>query len=163
MIKLVSGAAFAVIALAALPASASDLHVANSAASVVRISVANKSPDQLTREIEAAARTVCAGPSASDGCYVDAVRDANRQVQDITGKSRQPAARIEVARNDPSTVRISLKGKSAAQINQEIDAAANTVCKGAVGSEFRDCVTTASQDAKRRLAEANKVGALAMN
>ena len=163
LIKLFSGAAFAVIVLSALPASASDLHVANSATSVVRISVANKSPDQLTREIEAAARTVCGGPSASDSCYVDALRDANRQVQDITGKSRQPAARIEVARNDPSTVRISLKGKSIAQINQEIDAAATLVCKGAVGADFRDCVRAASQDAKQRLAEAGKIGALASN
>ena len=163
MIKLISGAAFAVIALAALPASASDLHVANSTASVVRISVANKSSDQLTQEIAAAARSVCTGPSASDGCYADAVRDANQQVQDIAGKTRQPTAKIEVARNDPSTVRISLKGKSTAQINQEIDAAANTVCKGALGAEFRDCVAAASQDAKHRLAEANKVGALAMN
>jgi hypothetical protein len=163
LIKLVSGAAFAVIALAALPASASDLHVANSAASVVRIALANKSSDQVSREIDDAARTVCKGPSASEGCYMDAVRDANRQVQEITGRSRPPAAKIEVARNDPSTVRISLKGKSVAQINQEIDTAANAVCKGALGADFRDCVTTASQDAKRRLAEAGKTRTLAMN
>jgi hypothetical protein len=154
---------FAVVALTALPASASDLHAAPSAASVVHISVANKSADQLTREIDAAARTVCGASSVSDYCYWDAIRDAKRQVSDIMGKSRQPAAKVEMARNDPSTVRISLKGKSVDQINQEIDAAANTVCKGAVGSEFRDCVATASHDAKHRLAEINKVGALAMN
>ena len=163
MIKFVSGAAFAAFALAALPADASDLHVANSAASVVRISVANKSADQLGREIDAAARTVCVGPSASETCYTDAIVDANRQVRDIVGKSRQPAAKIEVARNDPSTVRISLKGKSMVQINQEIDAAAVAVCKGAVGAEYRDCVASASHDAKQRLAEAGQVGALAMN
>ena len=162
MIKLISVAAFAVTALAALPASASDLHVANSATSVVRISLVNKSAAQITQEIKAAAHTVCTGLNASDTCYVDAVSDANRQVQEITGRSRQPAAKIEVARNDPSTVRISVKGKSFAQINQEIDAAANTVCKGA-GMDFSDCVTASAQDAKHRLAEANKVGALAMN
>jgi hypothetical protein len=163
LIKLISVAAFAVTALVALPASASDLHVAKSTASVVRIALANKSPTQISQEINAAARTVCTGLNASETCFADAVSDANRQVQDITGRSHQPAAKIEVARNDPSTVRISVKGKSFAQLNQEIDAAANTVCKGAMGADFHDCVTAASQDAKRRLAEANKVGALAMN
>jgi hypothetical protein len=163
LIKFISVAAFAVTALAALPATAADLHVATSAASVVRISLTNKSPAQITLEINAAARTVCTGLNASETCFADAVSDANRQVQDITGKSRQPAAKIEVARNDPSTVRISVKGKSFAQLNQEIDAAANTVCKGSMGVDFRECVASASQDAKRRLAEANKVGALAMN
>lgn len=157
MIKFVSVAAFAVCAIAALPASAADLHVANSTASVIRITLNNKSPGQLGKEIEAAANLVCADANASSSCVQETIFDANRQVKELT-KGAQ--AKIEVARDDPTSVRISLVGKSAAQVSKEIETAAASVCKSASGAEYRECVSDAIQDAKGRLAQAGK---LAMN
>ena len=158
MIKFVSVAAFAVCAIAALPASAADLHVANSTASVIRITLTNKSPGQLSKEIEAAANLVCADANASSGCVEEALLDANRQVKELT-KGAQGAAKIEVARDDPTSVRISLVGKSAAQVSKEIETAAAAVCKNETGAEYSECVTEAVQDAKSRLVGAK----LAMN
>lgn len=158
MKKFVGAAAFTLCALLAVPAGAADLHVANSTASVVRITLTNKAPEQLNKEIDAAAHLVCADVNASSDCFSEVVRDANRQVMELTGKGR--AAKIEVARNDPTSVRISLKGKTVAQVSQEIDAAAANVCKGQAAFDYRECVAAAIQDAKGRLAEAKKVGAV---
>jgi len=154
-----SAAAFAAVALVALPAAAADLHVANNSASVVRIAVAGKSHDQLRQEIDAAASKVCGADTA---CVTDSKFDAERQLREIDAKSHQ-GNRIEVARNDPNTVRISLKGKTRAQIEQEIDAAAAKVCKTLSIGEQRECASQAAGDAKRRLAEAGGIGALALN
>lgn len=161
MIKFVSVATFAVCAIAALPASAADLHVANSVASVVRIPLANKSPQQLNKEIQAAAELVCADANASSSCVEDTLQDASRQLKELT-KGQPGFSKIEVARNDPTSVSISLAGKSLAQVDQEIDAAAAKVCKSTAGIEYRECVAGAAQDAKNRLAEARR-GRLAMN
>jgi len=158
LIKFVSAAAFAVCAIAAMPASAADLHVANSTASVIRITLTNKSPGQLSKEIEAAADLVCADANASSGCVEEALLDANRQVRELT-KGPKGAAKIEVARDDSTSVRISLVGKSAAQVSQEIETAAAHVCKNEVGADYRECVADSVQDAKGRLAGAK----LAMN
>ena len=152
--------AFAACALMALPAVAADLHVAHSASSVVRIQVAGKTHDQVRQEIAAAAVKVCGDAGAN--CVDDARYDGERQLRELDARAH-PVNRIEVARNDPNTVRISLKGKTRAQIEQEIDAAAVKVCKGASIAEERECKTQASADAKRRLAEAGAVGALAFN
>ena len=162
MFKFVTFAAFAVCAVAAMPANAADLHVANSTASVVRIALANKTPQQLDKEIRAAADLVCADANASATCVDDALADAKRQIKEAT-KVRQPAPKIEVARNDPTSVTILLAGKSLAQVNQEIDAAAQAVCKGVTTSEYHECVVGAAQDAKHRLAEAPRDRKLAMN
>ncbi|MGZ3369275.1 MAG: hypothetical protein ACXWK1_10165 [Caulobacteraceae bacterium] len=104
MIKFVSVVTFAVCAVAA-PAMAADLHVANSAASIVRITLANKAPEQLSREIQAAADLVCADANASVSCVSDTVADANRQVRELT-KGRPGFTKIEVARNDPTSISI---------------------------------------------------------
>jgi hypothetical protein len=147
-------------ALVALPASAADLHVANSTALVVRITLTNKAADQLSKEIDAAARLVCADAAAGADCVAEVRDDANRQVRELTARIHPSApGKIEVARNDPTSVRILLQGKSVAQVSQEIEAAAATVCKGSAGADFRDCVADAIRDAKGRLAEAQKVGA----
>ncbi len=162
MIKFVSVATFAVCAIAAAPAMAADLHVANSAASVVRITLANKAPELLSREIQAAAQLVCTDANASVNCVQDTIADANRQVRELTN-GRAGFTKIEVARNDPTSISIALAGKSIAQVNQEIDAAATTVCKTEVGADFRECVAGAAADAKHRLSETRRSGKLASN
>ena len=155
--KFIVAAAFTVGALVAMPAGAADLHVVNSSASVVRIILTNKSPDQLNKEIEAAANLVCADVNAGNDCVSEVIFDAKKQVTALTGKT---LGKIEVARNDPTSIRVILKGKSVAQINQEIETAAATVCKNASVAEYRNCVAEAVSDAKGRLAEAQKAGAL---
>jgi hypothetical protein len=161
LIKFVSVAAFAVCAIA-LPAVAADLHVANTTASVVRITLASKSPDQLNKEIQAAAELVCADANATDNCVQETILEANRQVRELT-QGRSGFTKIEVARNDPTSVSISLSGKTLTQVNQEIDAAAATVCKAYTGPDYRECVAGAADDAKRRLAETRRGGKLALN
>jgi hypothetical protein len=156
LVKFVSIAAFAVCAIAA-PAMAADLHVANSTASIVRITLANKAPTQLTREIQAAAELVCADGNASMNCVQDTIADANRQVHELT-KGRPGFTKIEVARNDPTSISISLAGKSAAQVKQEIDVAATNVCRNEVGTDFRECVAGAVADAEHRLSEIRRAG-----
>jgi UrcA family protein len=58
-----------------------------------------------------------------------------------------------------TVVRVSLKGKSADQINAEIKLAAETVCKAANSSgnraDFRACVGGAVRSAKAQLQAAN--------
>lgn len=160
MIKVATLAAvLAVSAFAAAPAAAGDLRVSSHESPVVRIPVAGKSADALRVEISAAAETVCGRPdTAKNGCVAVAVRDANRQLKAINRAHDVAAGRVEVARADPTVVRVSLKGKSAAQIDSDIDAAARSVCKAStgagVGPAFGECVAASVKDAKTRLAQA---------
>ncbi len=142
---------FAAASLIALPAAAADLQV-NS----IRIPVAGKSRVQLLREIDDAAFTVCGVAAADAACLGGARYDAERQLDLLMPKANQPA-------NDPTTVRISLKGKSRAQIFQEIDAAAAHVCQDLVSVERRECVAQAADAAKRSLAATAGFNALALN
>lgn len=158
MIKLATLAAVAVSAFA-LPAAAADLHVSSAATPIVRIAVAGKSAETLNVEIAAAAETVCGRPdTAKGGCVSVAIRDANRQLRAIQRAHEAAASGVEVARNDPTTVRVSLKGKSSAQIEADIANAARSVCKASTGHgngwTFDACVSASVQDAKSRLAAA---------
>lgn len=169
MIKVATLAAVvAFSALAAIPASASDLRVSSAANPVVRIPVAGKTADALSTEIAAAAETVCGRPdTAKGGCVAVAVRDANRQLKAINRSHDLAAGRVEVARNDPTVVRVSLKGKSAVQIDNDIDAAARSVCKASTGQKagpvFGSCFSASVRDAKSRLAQATTGRQLASN
>lgn len=151
-------AVLAVSAFAAAPAAAGEVRVSSHENPVVRIPVAGKSADALRVEISAAAETVCGRPdTAKNGCVAVAVRDANRQLKAINRAHEVAAGRVEVARADPTVVRVSLKGKSAAQIDSDIDAAARSVCKAStgasVGPAFGECVAASAKDAKTRLAQ----------
>lgn len=159
MIKVATLAAvLAVSALASAPAVAGDLRVSSRENAVVRIAVAGKSADALKVEINNAAENVCGRPDIEkNGCVALAVRDANRQLKVINRAHDVAAGRVEVARNDPTTVRVSLKGKTSAQIENDIDAAARSVCKAstghAAGPDFGSCVSASVRDAKSRLAQ----------
>ena len=167
MIKLATLAAVAVSAFA-LPAAAADLRVSSAANPVVRIPVAGKSAEALAAEIGAAAESVCGRPdTAKGGCVSLAVRDANRQLAAIKRAHEAAASGVEVARNDPTTVRVSLKGKSSAQIDNDIAAAARSVCKASTGHgngwTFDACVSASVQDAKSRLVAASTSRQVASN
>jgi hypothetical protein len=138
-------AAIAAVSAVAVPASAAQL---------VRISLADKSTAQIDAEIRAAAQTVCTDRKAvvSDECVTITISDANRQLGAIA-KARVTKT---VARREAVTVmRISLKGKSAEQINADIKLAAETVCKAANTSgsraEIRACVGGTVRSAKAQL------------
>ena len=160
MIKVATLAAVLVVsAFAAAPAVAGEVRVSSHENPVVRIPVAGKSADALRVEISAAAESVCGRPDvAKNGCVSLAVRDANRQLKAINRAHDVAAGRVEVARNDPTTIRVSLKGKTAAQIDNDIDAAARSVCKAStgagVGPAFSECVAASVKSAKTRLAQA---------
>jgi hypothetical protein len=167
LIKLATLVAVAASAFA-LPAAAAELHVSSVANPVVRIAVAGKSAETLSAEIAAAAETVCGRPdTAKGGCVSMAVRDANRQLAAIKRAHEAAASGVEVARNDPTTVRVSLKGKSVAQIDADIAAAARSVCKASTGHgngwTFEACVNASVQDAKSRLAAASTSRQVASN
>lgn len=159
MIKVATLAAVvAFSALASAPAVAGDLRVSSHETPVVRIPVAGKTAEALRAEINTAAVDVCGRPDVEkNGCVALAVRDANRQLKAINRAHDLAAGRVEVARNDPTTVRVSLKGKTTAQIESDIDAAARSVCKAstgaAVGPTFSSCVASSVRDAKSRLAQ----------
>jgi hypothetical protein len=147
LIKVATLAAiFAVSALASAPAVAGDLRVSSHENPVVRIPVAGKTAEALKIEISTAAETVCGRPdTAKNGCVSVAVRDANRQLKAINRAHDVAAGRVEVARNDPTTIRVSLTGKTAAQIDTDIDAA--------VGPAFGSCFSASVRDARSRLAQ----------
>lgn len=159
MIKFVTLAAvLAVSALASVPAAAGDLRVSSRENAVVRIPVAGKTAEALRVEINTAAEDVCSRPdTGKNGCVAVAVRDANRQLKAINRAHEMAAGRVEVARNDPTVVRVSLKGKTPSQIDNDIDAAARSVCKAstghAVGPDFGSCFSASVRDAKSRLAQ----------
>lgn len=140
-------------AILAAVAAVSAVAVPASAAQLVRISLVGKSTAQIDAEIRAAAQTVCTDRKAgvSTDCLSGTINDANRQLAAITkARSAKPAAR----RQDLTVMRVSLKGKSADQIQTEIKLAAETVCKATnpiTASDYRACVGAALRSAKAQL------------
>ncbi len=138
--------------VAAASAGAAQLGVSSPAAPIVRIAVAGKSPDQLNLEIKAAAETVCAADEASVTCLQDVVDDADSQLSDIDAAHRTSVSDDLAAEHDDSAaVLVSLKGKSPAQIDAAIRAAADAVCKEGAGSDYAACFDAAVADAKYKL------------
>jgi len=144
-------AAAAVAALIAMPAAASDLRVSRTPSPVVRISIAGKTDAQVANEIQAAAVTVCGAPGGP--CAQTATREANRQYAAIKRSRSSAETKVEVVREDHASVRVKLAGRSPAQIEADIDAAAKTVCKAVRASDFRGCVDKATRAAKTQLRE----------
>ena len=166
MIKLSAiAAAAAVVSAFAAPAFATDLHVSSKTVTAVHVPLAGKSAAQVTADIKAAAETVCGDANAAP-CIALAVSDANRQLNAIR-RAHDTAGKVEVARNDPSTIRVSLKGKTNEQILVDVDAAAQSVCKAAThstaGVAFSACVSTSARDAKERLADITRRQQVASN
>jgi hypothetical protein len=145
-------------AILAAVAAVSAIAVPASAAQLVRVSLVNKSTAQIDADIRAAATTVCTDRKGvvSDDCMTGTVSDANRQLAAI---SKARATKTVAPRQDLTVVRVSLKGKSAEQINADIKLAAESVCKAANGasnlSDFRACVGYAVRSAKAQLEAAN--------
>lgn len=143
MKKFVILSAIAALSAVAVPASAAQL---------VRISLADKSTAQIDAEIRAAAHTVCVDRKTvvSDACVIDAVSDANRQLTAIV-KAR--STKIVARRENLTVMRVSLKGKSAEQINADIKLAAEAVCKAANTNraDVRTCVGGTVRSAKAQL------------
>lgn len=137
-------AAFAAVSAVAAPASAAQL---------VRIPLADKSTAQIDAEIRIAAETVCASRKAvaSTACIDATIADATRQLAGIVkARSTQAPARREAL----TVVRISLKDKSAQQIQADIRQAAETVCKAsnpASHNDYRACVGGTVRSAKAQL------------
>jgi UrcA family protein len=149
------------VALAALATVSAAIAAPASAATLVRVQLANKSDAQISSEIQAAAQTVCAAEKASGReCVESTVRDATRQLNNII-KARSPATSKAAARQEMiSVVRVSLKGKTTEQIHAEIKIAAETVCKASKGSfinraDYQACVGGAVRSAKHQLQALN--------
>ena len=157
-------AAFAVPSFAA-EASPSQLNVKS-----VRIALTGKTVAQVRAEIRDAATTVC-GAAAGD-CWNTSVRKANSDFNAIN-RSRQAAAptpvraaKLEDGRADVATVRVAVAGRTNEQIQADIAAAANTVCKATndYAPYYRACLTGAVPSAKvqlRQLARAQGSSQLA--
>lgn len=149
------------VALAALATVSAAIAAPASAATLVRVSLANKSDAQISSEIQAAAQTVCAAEKATGrDCVEGTIRDANRQLTMIKARSTSKvAARHEAI----SVVRVSLKGKTTEQIHAEIKIAAETVCKAGKGfvnrADYQACVGGAVRSAKAQLQALNTVQA----
>ncbi|WP_340646014.1 hypothetical protein [Phenylobacterium sp.] len=150
-------AAFAVAA--AVSAFAVPSFAADGVVSVdsVRIALAGKSDAQVRTEIRDAASTVC-GALTGD-CWANAVRKANADFSAIS-RARQPAApapvraaKLEDGRATVASVRVALVGRSNDQIQADIAAAANTVCKATndYAPDYRACVTGAVRSAQLQL------------
>ncbi len=150
MQKYFALAAVAASALFTTSAGATDLHVFNPTSTMVRISVVGKSADQLKTEIVSAANTVCG--AADNVCVQDAVSDANRQLA-VIQRVKNGAGRVDVSKDGPMTMRVSLVGKSHGQILQDIQAAAHAVCQPMVRTpvDYRSCVGQAVSDARFQL------------
>jgi UrcA family protein len=153
------------VALAALATVSAAIAAPASAATLVRVQLANKSDAQISSEIQAAAQTVCAAEKASGReCVESTVRDATRQLNNII-KARSPATSKAAARQEMiSVVRVSLKGKTTEQIHAEIKIAAETVCKstktGFINrADYEACVGGAVRSAKAQLQAFNSAQA----
>jgi UrcA family protein len=150
------------VALAALATVSAAIAAPASAATLVRISLANKSDAQISGEIQTAATTVCAAEKSSGReCIDSTVRDATRQLNAIKARSTSKAA---VRREAISVVRVSLKGKTTEQIHAEIKIAAETVCKstktGFINrADYEACVGGAVRSAKAQLQAFNSAQA----
>lgn len=144
--------AAATAALFALPAAAADLRVSRDPSPVVRIAVAGKTDAQVAGEIRAAASVVCGkdvGP-----CAQAAIVAANRQYAAIKrSRDAAPTSKVEVVREDHASVRVKVAGRTVAQIDADIDAAARTVCKAVGSADYRRCVDKAARSAKAQLRE----------
>lgn len=141
----------------ALAADASHVDV-----QTVRISLVGKTDVQVRAEIRDAAATVC-GETAGD-CVTTSIRRANAQFNAITRKraaAEAPArtAKLEDGRAAVATVRVALAGRSAAQVEADINAAADTVCKATNDSapDYRACVSGAVRSAKFQLRQLAQV------
>jgi|GEM_PF-948064 hypothetical protein len=147
----VIAAALATSVFIVVPASAADLSVSSPAVSIVRISVANKSVEQIRAEINVAATSVCTeSRDLNDACVTDAIADANNQLNALNDAHRTSIfANIKISPEGPSSIRVSLKDKSPEQIQADIKDAAQAVCK--VTIDFADCVDAAVSDAKFQL------------
>ncbi len=170
MFKFAATVAAAVTASALLtaPAGAAELRVNSPTNPVVHISLAGKSPAQINREIDSAANVVCG--AWNNTCITEAVNDAKSQLQAIARVKRTPSstdvAKVDVTRTGPTTIRVSLQGKSPEQIDTEINGAAHTVCKATNGNlgDVAACVDVTLRDARARLrliAQADQGGRLA--
>lgn len=143
-------------ALAALVTVSAAIAAPASAATLVRVSLAGKNSVEINNAIKTAAHTVCASEKATavEACLEGATYDANRQLASIL-KARSGASKVWARRESVSVVRVSLKGKSSAQIHAEIRAAAEAVCKTSSGynsrSDFRACVGGTVRSAKAQL------------
>lgn len=156
-----------VSALGFQPALAADASRVN--VQTVRISLIGKTDAQVRTEIRDAAATVC-GASVSD-CTSLAIRKANAQFDKITRKRAAIAAptrtaRLYDGRAQVASVRVALAGRSPAEIEADINAAADTVCKATneTAPDYRSCVTGAVRSAKfqlRQLAQAERPQQLA--
>ncbi|KQY30108.1 hypothetical protein ASD21_13465 [Caulobacter sp. Root1455] len=141
-------------AILAAVAAVSAVAVPASAAQLVRISLAGKSTAQIDAEIRAAAQTVCTDRKAvvSNACVISTIGDAQRQLNGvIQTRTVKTAVRSEAV----TVIRVSLKGKSADQINADIKLAAEAVCKAANSSgsraDIRACVGGTVRSAKAQL------------
>lgn len=139
--------------LAAIATVSAAIAAPACAADLVRISLANKSASQIDAEISAAAVAVCGNRSGvSRACVDAAASDARRQLSGIM-KARSPKTNVRA--EALTVVRVSLKGKSADQINAEIKVAAETVCKAAnrngSNADIRACVGGTVRSAKAQL------------
>jgi hypothetical protein len=145
MKKFVILAAIAAVSAVAVPASAAQL---------VRISLVGKSTAQIDAEIRAAATSVCTDRQAvvSNDCVIATIGHAQRQ---LSGFSKARSTKAPARREAVTVVRVSLKGKSADEIQSEIKQAAATVCKAANSSgshaDYRACVGGAVRAAKAQL------------
>ena len=145
------------VALAALATVSAAIAAPASAATLVRISLANKSDAQISSEIQTAAQNVCAAEKSGRECVDGTVRDATRQLNSIVkARTSKVAARQEAI----SVVRVSLKGKTTEQIHAEIKIAAETVCKanktGYINrADYQACVGGAVRSAKHQLQALN--------
>jgi UrcA family protein len=146
------------VALAALATVSAAIAAPASAATLVRVQLANKSDAQISSDIQDAAETVCAAEKASGReCVESTVRDATRQLNGIIkARTSKVAARQEAI----SVVRVSLKGKTTEQIHAEIKIAAETVCKSAKTgfinrADYQACVGGAVRSAKHQLQALN--------
>ena len=153
---------FAAFALAATVAAFAAPSLAAEAApslnvQSVRIALAGKSVAQVRAEIRDAATTVCGVPAGD--CWTASVRKATSDFYAIN-RARQAAnptpvrsARLEDGRADVASVRVALAGRSDEQIQADIAAAADTVCKATNGYApgYRACVVGAVRSANEQL------------
>ncbi|MFZ0270016.1 hypothetical protein [Caulobacter sp.] len=140
-------------AILAAVAAVSAVAVPASAAQLVRVSLTGKATAQIDAEIRAAAQTVCTDRKGvvSDDCITGTINDANRQLAAIF---RARTTKTVARRENLTVMRVSLKGKSADQIQTEIKLAAETVCKATnpiTASDYRACVGSAIRSAKAQL------------
>jgi len=162
-------AAFGAMAAASVLAAAAPAAAADQV-SAVRISVEGKTFGQVNGEIRAAAMAVCG--AVDELCVSAAVNDGLRQYRAIRRANHAPAtaqAHVELLAGGVYAMRVSLKDKTQTQIEADIQAAAQAVCRPTSldRSDFADCVGGAVRGAQERLhalqADTARVRELASN